>query len=246
MSEKNMSMTEHLEELRRRLFMTLIGFVITFIIGFATAKPIIVYLQKAATERGLTLNVFRVLDPVFVYMQMAFVVGIVLLSPIILYQIWAFISPGLYKNEQRVTLSFIPISVVLFLLGIAFSYFILFPYILHFMSALGNTLEVNNVLGLNEYFRFLLQITLPFGIVFQLPILVMFLTRLGIITPQFLSKIRKYAYFVLLIIAGLVTPPDVISQVIVMVPLVILYEISIIIARFSYKKHIESFVSHER
>jgi sec-independent protein translocase protein TatC len=112
------------------------------------------------------------------------------------------------------------------------------------MATLSASLKIKSVIGINEYFHFLLQLTIPFGLVFELPVLVMFLTRLGMITPFFLSKIRKYAYFVLLIIAGIITPPDVMSQIIVMIPLVILYELSVMISRYTYKKSIQSVKDH--
>jgi sec-independent protein translocase protein TatC len=177
-------------------------------------------------------------------MQMAFVIGIILVSPLLLYQLWAFVSPGLYKHERRITLFYIPVMIILFLAGVAFSFFVLFPYVLHFMATLSASLKIKSVIGINEYFHFLLQLTIPFGLVFELPVLVMFLTRLGMITPFFLSKIRKYAYFVLLIIAGIITPPDVMSQIIVMIPLVILYELSVMISRYTYKKSIQSVKDH--
>ncbi|MGV3488239.1 MAG: twin-arginine translocase subunit TatC [Tuberibacillus sp.] len=239
MSEKQMSVSEHLQELRKRLFKILFGFVITFIVGFFLSRPVILYLQRAEVSKGIEMNAFRVTDPFNVYLQVAFVIGIVLVAPLILYQLWAFISPGLYKNERKVTLSYIPLTVILFLLGVAFSYFVLFPYVINFMAKLSHSLGINSVIGINEYFHFLIQLTLPFGFVFELPILIMFLTRLGILTPQFLSKIRKYAYFVLFVIAGLITPPDVISQCIVMVPLAILYEISLIISKRTFRKMIK-------
>ncbi|GGE55938.1 Sec-independent protein translocase protein TatCy [Pullulanibacillus camelliae] len=238
MSDKSMSITKHLQELRRRILIVIIGFIIAFIIGFFLAKPAIVYLQHADIANGIDLNNFRITDPINIFMEMAFVIGIVMVSPLIMYQLWAFVSPGLYENERKVTLSYIPISILLFLGGVAFAYFILFPYVLHFMVHLSQSLGIHNVIGINEYFRFLLQITLPFGIIFELPIVVMFLTKLGLITPQFLSKIRKYAYFVLLIIAGIITPPDVMSQIIVMIPLVFLYELSLIISKRTYKKKV--------
>ncbi|GGH83365.1 sec-independent protein translocase protein TatC [Pullulanibacillus pueri] len=238
MSDKSMSFSKHFQELRKRFVIIIIGFIVTFIIGFIVAKPVIIYLQHSDTANGIALNGFRITDPINIFMQMAFIIGIVLVSPLIMYQIWAFVSPGLYEHERKVTLSYIPLSLGLFLAGIAFSYFVLFPYVLHFMISLSKSLGITNVIGINEYFRFLLQLTLPFGLIFELPIVVMFLTRLGLITPYFLSKIRKYAYFVLLIIAGIITPPDVISQIIVMIPLVILYELSLIISRRTYKRQL--------
>ncbi|WP_085520878.1 twin-arginine translocase subunit TatC [Tuberibacillus sp. Marseille-P3662] len=246
MADKYMSMTEHIHELRRRLMIVAIGFVIAFVVGFFLSKPLILYLQKAEEAKGVAMNAFRVTDPLNIFIQMAFVIGIIIALPLILYQIWAFIAPGLYKKEQKVTLAFIPLAVLLFLGGLAFSYYILFPYTLNFMGNLSTSLNIESEIGINEYFRFLLQITLPFGFVFQLPILVMFLTRLGLVTPALLHRIRKYAYFVLLIMAGFITPPDVISQLIVMVPLVILYEVSIVISRMAYRQKIKSLTNENQ
>lgn len=245
MADNSMSMMEHLEELRKRLIVSSIGFVIAFGVGFFLAKPTILYLQHNKAAEGIQMNYFRVTDPFNLFMQMAFVIGLIIVSPLLLYQLWAFVSPGLYKHERKVTLSYIPIMVILFLAGVAFSFYILFPYVLHFMAKLSASLHINSVIGINEYFHFLLQLTIPFGFVFELPVLVMFLTRLGIITPFFLGKIRKYAYFILLIMAGLITPPDVMSQLIVMIPLVILYELSVLISRYTYKKAMKQMANHD-
>lgn len=169
-------------------------------------------------------------------MQFAFIIGLVLTSPIILFQLWAFVSPGLYEKERKVTLGYIPIAIMLFLAGVSFSYYILFPFVVDFMKRISNDLDVNQVIGINEYFHFLLQLTIPFGLLFQMPVILMFLTRLGIVTPMFLAKIRKYAYFTLLVIAALITPPELLSHMMVTVPLLILYEISIFISRTAYRK----------
>lgn len=139
-------------------------------------------------------------------------------------------------KRKKITLAYIPVSVFLFLSGISFSYFVLFPFIVRFMKQLGDRMEINQVIGINEYFHFLLQITLPFGLLFQLPVIILFLTRLGIITPDFLSRVRKYAYFILLVIAALITPPDVLSHMMVTLPLLLLYEVSIWISKLAYRK----------
>lgn len=195
MKVNQMSLLEHIAELRKRLLVVALAFVVFFIAGFFLAKPMIVYLQKTDEAKELTLNAFNLTDPLFVFMQFAFIIGIVLTSPIILYQLWAFVSPGLYEKERKVTLSYIPISILLFLAGLSFSYYILFPFVVDFMKRISQDLNVNQVIGINEYFHFLLQLTIPFGLLFQMPVILMFLTRLGIVTPMFLAKIRKYAVF---------------------------------------------------
>ncbi|KAB7704479.1 twin-arginine translocase subunit TatC [Bacillus aerolatus] len=240
MSRQDMTIYEHIGELRKRLIIVVVFLFLAMIAGLFLAEPIIRYLQHADEAKELTMNAFRVTDPLKIYFQMAFVIAFILTSPMILYQLWAFVNPGLLESEKKVTLSYIPISVLLFLAGLSFSYLVLFPYIIHFMMKLSGNLNIEQVIGINEYFQFLFQITLPFGILFQLPVVTMFLTRLGIITPMFLAQIRRYAYFILLVVAGLITPPDVVSQIIVMIPLVILYEISIWISKISYKKALQA------
>ncbi len=236
MLDREMSVYDHIGELRKRIIITASFFFVSAIGGFFLAEPIIVYLQQTDEAKELTMNAFRITDPIKIFMQFSFIIAFIITFPIILYQLWAFISPGLYERERRVTLSYIPITIFLFLSGLAFSYFILFPFVVNFMGRLADRLEINQVIGINEYFQFLFQLTLPFGLLFQMPVVVMFLTRLGIITPDFLVRIRKYAYFALLIIGGLITPPELISHLMVTLPLFILYEISTLISRGAYRK----------
>jgi sec-independent protein translocase protein TatC len=236
MNDKEMSVYEHLGELRKRLIIVLVFFGVALIGSFFFVEPIILYLQQTGEAKELTMNAFRLTDPIKIYFQFAFVIAFIVTSPVLLYQIWAFVSPGLYEKERKVTLSYIPLSIFLFLAGISFAYFVLFPFVVRFMQNLAERLGIHQVIGINEYFEFLLQLVLPFGLVFQLPVVVMFLTRLGLITPMLLIKIRKYAYLALLIVAAIITPPDVLSQVIVMIPLSILYEVSIWISKIAYRK----------
>lgn len=246
MSQKNMTMYEHIEELRKRLMIIVVFFLLAFVGCFFVAQPLIKFLQHSTYAEALTLNAFRVTDSLKVFLNMTFVLAVIVTLPVILYQLWAFISPGLYERERKVTLSYIPISVILFLLGLSFSYFILFPYVLKFMFGLADNMEIQTLIGINEYFQFIFQITLPFGFLFQLPVIILFLTRLGIITPTFLRQVRKYAYFILLVIAAFITPPDIISHLMVTVPLFILYEISIWIATIGYKKAQAAGYAHEK
>ncbi|MDT2048584.1 twin-arginine translocase subunit TatC [Priestia flexa] len=245
MNEQEMSVYDHIGELRKRILIVVFFFFIATIGGFFLADRVIIYLQSADEASSLTMNAFKLTDPVKIYMQFAFVIGCVVSAPIALYQLWAFISPGLYDKERKVTLGYIPISIILFLTGISFAYFVLFPFVVEFMIRIADKLDVNQVIGINEYFSFLFQLTLPFGLLFQLPVVIMFLTRLGIVTPQFLSGIRKYAYFVLLVIAAFITPPELLSHLMVTIPLFILYEISIIISRISYRKMLKNRQEYE-
>ncbi|MBY6038582.1 twin-arginine translocase subunit TatC [Fictibacillus nanhaiensis] len=238
--EKKMTMYDHLGELRKRIILTALAFFAFLIAGFFFARPVIVYLQSDPIAKDIQMNAFHLTDPLNVYMSFAFIIGLVLTAPFALYQLWAFISPGLFENERRVTLMYIPVSFLLFLTGLAFSYFILFPFVVGFMGNVATALSVEGEYGIQEYFSFLFNITLPFGLLFQFPVLVMFLTRLGIVSPQFLKSIRKVAYFVILVIAGLITPPELISHLMVTFPLIILYEVSIVISKTAYKKRMKA------
>ncbi|KUP04323.1 preprotein translocase subunit TatC [Bacillus coahuilensis m2-6] len=236
MSQNEMTLVEHIDELRKRLMIVVVFFLLTLIGSFFLAGPLITYLQHADEAKDLTMNAFRVTDPLKIYFEMVMFLGIVFTLPVILYQLWSFVSPGLLERERKATLSYIPIAFFLFLLGLAFSYFILFPYVVTFMMGISENLNIQQVIGITEYFEFLFQITIPFGFLFQLPVVMLFLTRLGIITPMFMSKMRKYAYFILFVIAAFITPPDIMSHLMVTVPLFILYEISIWICKIGYKK----------
>ncbi|WP_408009083.1 twin-arginine translocase subunit TatC [Pseudalkalibacillus sp. A8] len=246
MTEKQMTLQNHIEELRKRVFIVILVFIAAFIAGFFLAMPLIQYLQKTPEAAGLELNVFNLTDPLRVFLDFAFLIALLITSPIALYQLWAFISPGLYERERQTTLMYIPLTFILFIAGLSFSYFILFPFVIDFMNGLSNLLGVNEVYGINEYFHFLFRLTLPFGILFQFPVVIMFLTRLGLVTPAVLRKIRKYAYFVLLVIAGLITPPELISHLMVTVPLIVLYEISIVISGFAYRKAMRTAAKAEK
>ncbi|AMX00153.1 MULTISPECIES: twin-arginine translocase subunit TatC [Rummeliibacillus] len=240
MNNTELTIVEHIEELRKRLMIVAVFFVVAVIGSFFLAQPLIHFLQFSNEAKTLQLHSFKVTDPVNIYFQVIFVLSIVMTSPVILYQLWAFITPGLFPKERKATLRYIPYIVFLFVLGVMFSYEVLFPYMIHFMTEMSTEMDIQQTIGINEYFQFLLQLTLPFGIVFELPMVVLFLTRLGIITPQMLSKFRKYAYFILLVVADIITPTDVLSLFIVSIPLCILYEISIMISRVGYRKYIRA------
>ncbi|WP_106588266.1 twin-arginine translocase subunit TatC [Salsuginibacillus halophilus] len=246
MQQKNMSFVEHFGELRKRLMIIAFFLVAGMGLGFFIAPNVISYLQNIPPAQDFPMNAFHLTDPLKVYMNFAFFTGVVITFPVIMYQLWGFISPGLMEKERKVTLSYIPVSVVLFLGGLAFSFYILFPYVIEFLGNLADRLNITEQYGINEYFAFLFQLTIPFGFLFQLPVVVMFLTRLGIVTPTFLSQIRKYAYFVLLIIAGFITPPEIVSHLMVTLPMFLLYELSITVSRFAHKRMLKAEAERQR
>ncbi|GEK33506.1 twin-arginine translocase subunit TatC [Kurthia sibirica] len=240
MENNDLTVVEHIQELRKRLMIIAFFLIIAGIGSFFIAQPLIQFLQFHGDAKTLQLHAFKVTDPMKVYIQVIFVLALVFTSPVILYQLWAFISPGLLEQERKATLRYIPYTFFLFIGGVVFSYLVLLPYMLKWMFNLAGNLDVEQTIGIYEYFQFLMQITLPFGIIFQLPIVMLFLTRLGIVTPMYLGKIRKYAYFALLCIAALIAPPDIMSHMIVTLPLCVLYEISIMVSRVGYRKYLRA------
>lgn len=240
MTEKNLTIIEHIDELRKRLTVIVFFFVIAVVGSFFLAKPLIQFLQLDGEVKNITLNAFNVVDPIMIYLKVILFIAFILISPILMYQLWAFISPGLHERERRATLNYIPFTFLLSIAGIAFSYLILLPYVMKFMMNLSEDLGIVQTIGINEYFTFLFQLTIPFAIVFQLPVALLFLTRLGMLNPTKLVAIRKYAYFGLFVIAAFITPPDIMSHLFVTVPLFILYEISIFISRFGYRKYLRA------
>lgn len=240
MEEKQLTVIEHIEELRKRLIIIVVFFMLAVIGSFFLAKPLIKYLQSNGQAQEITFNAFTVLDPVFVLLKVIIVLAVVLISPVIMYQLWAFIAPGLKETERRVTLSYIPFAFLLFLAGAAFSYFVLIPYVMGFMRLLAGDLEIQQTIGINEYFNFLIQLVIPFGVVFQLPVVMLFLSRLGFLNPNWLAKSRKYAYFALFVLAAFITPPDLFSHLFTTVPLIILFELSLFISRFGYRKFLKA------
>ena len=250
MEEKNLTVVEHIDEIRKRLMVTVVFFVIAVLGSFFIAKPIIKFLQLQYTVKiedlmpgqagENVLHSFTVLDPIMIYLKVILFISFVIISPVIMYQLWSFVSPGLHEKERNATRNYIPFTFLLFVGGIAFAYFVLLPYVMKFMINLSGELGITQTIGINEYFTFLFQIMIPFGIVFQLPVVLLFLTRLGIVNPTTLVKIRKYAYFVLFVIAAFITPPDLFSHLFVTVPLFALYELSVFISRFGYRKYLKS------
>ncbi|AXF57402.1 twin-arginine translocase subunit TatC [Salicibibacter kimchii] len=246
MKQREMPFLAHFEELRKRFIFIAIFLVIGLGAGFFLAPPVIAYLQSIPEAQDFPMNAFQLTDPLRVYVNFAFFIAIIIILPVIFYQLWAFIAPGLAEKERKVTLSYIPVAMVLFLGGLAFSYYVLLPYFMAFLGNIAERLNITEQYGINEYFSFLFGITLPFGFLFQLPVVVMFLTRLGLITPNLLQRIRKYAYFVLLVIAGFITPPDLGSHLIVTVPLFLLYELSVVISRYAFRKRMKEEVARQK
>ncbi|MDQ0887014.1 sec-independent protein translocase protein TatC [Paenibacillus sp. V4I9] len=229
-----MSLVEHLSELRTRIIRVLIVIVLTMIAGFLAAPKLLLYLKQTPPASNMTWHVFSPMDSIRLYMMIAFVISLTVSLPFILYQIWGFVKQGLTKEEQSASLRYIPYTVLCFIIGLTFAYFVVFPMCMAFTTQISDNLGLTPTYGVAQYFSFMLNIVLPLSIAFELPIVVMFLTRLKLLNPKLLNKIRRYAYIVLVIVASLISPPDLISHLMVAIPLFALYEISVVLSRFVF------------
>ncbi len=233
-----MTFFEHLSELRKRIINSLYAIGIGAMVGVYVSKYVINWIIrpiiKALSEAHLdpTLVYTHPAGYLNTYITLGVYIGIVLASPIVLYQIWLFVAPALYKHERSAITGFLFSTVFLFLLGIAFGYFVTLPYILRFLvSFQGPISSIKPMITVNEYFDLTLMVLLGLGLVFELPILIFFLSLFGIVTPKFLWKNFRYAILVIAIVAAIVTPtPDAMTMLIFMAPMVGLYFVGIAVS----------------
>uniref|UniRef100_A0A832DMC7 Sec-independent protein translocase protein TatC n=1 Tax=Ignavibacterium album TaxID=591197 RepID=A0A832DMC7_9BACT len=235
--EKEMTFIEHLEELRWRIIYSLIGIVIGTVIAWIFIDLLVEeILLRPAKESGVSLQNLKPFGQIFLYFQIALIAGLILSIPNVFYQFWKFISPALRKNERKYILAIVIFTTVCFLAGIAFAYFVMLPLALSFAVQFG-TQTIKNEFAVDEYMSIIISVMLAAGLVFELPMLSFFLSKLGILKPSFMRKYRKHSIVIILIAAAVLTPgTDPVSQVILAVPLVLLYEISILVSKFSQKK----------
>ncbi|MFC5472217.1 twin-arginine translocase subunit TatC [Cohnella suwonensis] len=231
-----MPLMEHLGELRKRIIYCLIVFVLGLVGGLFGSQPVFDYLVEAAPVDNLDLHAFSPWDAIGLYMKFAFLISFIVAIPFAMFQLWSFVKPALGEKEQKATLVFVPWALVMFLVGLAFSYFVVFPMAFLFTEKVTNNLGLEQTYGVTQYFSFLFNILLPISLLFELPLVILFLSRIGILTPALLVKMRKIAWFILIAIGVMVTPPDVVSDLLVAVPLVLLYEISVLLSKIAYGK----------
>lgn len=233
--EQVMHWTEHLGELRRRIFLTAFIFVISFGFGFYYVKEIYFFMEK---DVPFQLNVISPFEIIWIYIIIATVTALIITVPFFALQLWLFISPGLTSKERKISLLYIPAIFALFILGLAFGYFVVKDFILNFLLDLNDGL-VNEMFTAANYFRFILQTTIPFAIFFEVPLISMFLTSLGILHPDYLKRIRKFAYLILVILGTMLSPPDFILQLFVVGPFIALYEIAILSSSVVHKRRLK-------
>ena len=230
--EKNQSLIDHLGEFRKRLIMTIIFFLFAFVASFVFCADIYRLLTYPFSKKLLVLGPDEVLG---IYVTLAGICALSFTLPFASYQLWAFIKPGLKEKEAKMILTYIPATFILFVGGLAFGFFVITPALLNILLSIGEDLFNVQVTARN-YLEFVLHTSLPIAVVFELPVIAAFLTSLHILTPMFLTKNRRYGYFILLVLAVVLTPADFISDLAMTVPLVLIYEISISVSKYIYKK----------
>ena len=258
-----MSFLDHLEELRWHLIRSTIAIVVIGIIVFVFRKflfEVIIFgpsypdfvsydvlcrisnffgFDKGCIEDGdmdFIIQSRKVAGQFSVAIWTSITAGFILGFPYILYEFWRFISPGLYDNERKYSKGFIFVASVLFFTGVLFGYFVIAPLSIHFLASFSISDLVQNEFDIDSYIALVRASLLAAGLIFELPIIVFFLSKIGLITPEFMRRNRKYALVLVLVTAAIITPPDISTQVIVAIPILILYEVSIYISRFVVRR----------
>lgn len=244
--EVEMPFLDHLEELRWRLIKSVISIAVLTVIMFTVSGYILDLLLKSVEnlEYQINLQVLKVQTVFVIKLEIALIFGVVLSLPVILYQLYSFIAPGLMQNEKKHIWPIIIFATLSFVAGASFAYFIIVPLALDFFLGLAPS-NVTNQIALDFFFGFIARIVLVFGVVFELPVVSLFLTKIGLLTPQILRKYRRYAVVTMFIGAAILTPPDPTSQVLLAVPMLVLYEATIWISYFVRKKKIEAKTEEE-
>lgn len=228
-----MTITGHLDELRRRLFRIAAVFILAAVVCFLFIQKFVdVALAMSPDFSFVYLSPSELFTS---YLKLSFILGLVLSSPFILWQIWGFIQPGLTEEEGKSALSAIVAGFVFFLLGAAFCFLVVLPITLQFFYNFNGSTEITASISFNNYMNFVLGMLVSFGVVFEMPVLSFLLARLGLMKPEWLVAARKYAILLVFIVAAIITPPDVISQLMTAVPMLGLYELSIFVSRRAYK-----------
>ncbi len=245
--EGKMPFTAHLVELRKRLIYCFISIGIGFSVCYYFSKPLFRVMMDPllrAMPEGERLIYTGLPEAFFTYLKVGFWGGFLLSLPVIFYQLWQFAAPGLYRHERRYLVSFVIFATILFLIGGFFGYFIVFPF--GFKFFLGFSDETIRALpSVQQYFSLALKLLLGFGVIFELPLAMVFLGKMGIVNAPLLARGRKFAVLLIFVVAAILTPPDVVSQVLMALPLMVLYEISIVLVRMIGKKKAEKAAAGE-
>jgi sec-independent protein translocase protein TatC len=231
-SPDGMTFLEHLEDLRKRIFWSFVALIGAVVPAWFFSKDIYSILARPVTQflpEGTKLAFTSLTAPFMLYIKVSFLAAIFFTSPFIFFQLWMFVAPGLYQKEKKYVIPFVLFTSVFFMGGALFAYFVVFPFACNFFLGMGS--DFNPVITVDQYFSLALRVILGIALVFEMPTLAFFLSKIGLITAHMMIKYFKYAVLVVFIIAAIITPtPDMITQSIIAVPMLGLYGISILIA----------------
>lgn len=223
----------HIADLRKRLTISSITVIVMFFVCFAFYEPILEWMMlpvKDALPTGSNMVAVEIQETFFTAMKVAFFAGFIVSLPVIFWQMWLFLAPGLYDHEKKLVIPFVFFATLMFLIGGAFAYYIVIPVGFDFLVAFGS--KVVTVLpSIGKYVGFFTKLIIGFGIAFELPVITFFLAKIGLVDDKMLKNFFKYAVVLIFILAAVLTPPDVISQVLMATPLILLYGVSIYIAK---------------
>ena len=238
-ADEKMPFTAHLEELRKRLVRILIALGLGFFVCYYFKDWLFMVITKPLADvmpKNSSMIYTGLPEAFFIYMKIAFFASLFLTGPYTLFQVWRFISPGLYQTEKKYVFPFIFFSSLLFIGGILFGYFIVLPPAFSFFVSFSSDF-LKPMVSLKEYLSLSLKFLLGFGLSFELPVFIFFMTKIGIVNSRLLSKQRRYAILIIFVAAAILTPsPDALTQLLMALPLMVLYEVSIFVAKFAEKK----------
>ena len=239
-ADGSMPLTGHLKEMRNRLLVCVIVFVLGCLIFLSQAERLVTLLTDMGERYGYIYVFIAPQELLMQYFKVSVLASVCVTLPLIFYEVWAFVRPGLTKREMLTTAFAMVFGLACFVVGVLFAYYITLPFMLNFLIGLNTTETIRASISVESYIDFLLTVFIIFGCVFEMPLLSIILSRLGILTPKLMRKGRAYAIVIIFVVAAIITPPDVFSQVMVALPMIVLYEVSILLSaivhRFVRKK----------
>lgn len=234
-SEKNMTLSGHLRELRNRLVICILCLIVFFLVGLHFSSDFVNLLTGMGEAYGYEYVYIAPQELLMQYFSIALLIGVCITLPVILYHIWAFIQPGLRKNENALFLSALFFGLICFVIGIIFAYKIMLPFMLRFLIDISKGSGITASISVQNYISFLLTIFMIFGLVFEMPVISVLLTQMGLLKISWMKKGTRVIIIVIFFIAAVITPPDIVSQIMVAIPMIGLYELSILISSILLK-----------
>lgn len=228
--EGNMSLVGHLKEIRNRIALVAVALIVAFVVCFTFIKPLATKLLEMGQKFGFQYVYLSPSELITSYFKLSLILAVVIISPLLLAQIWGFLAPALTKREKKAIGPAFAGGLVFFFIGAVFSYLIAIPFMIQFLINYSRSDMIASAISVASYLDFMVGMVLTFGLVFEMPMLAFVLSNLGILTPEILKKLRSYAVVLIFIVAAVITPPDVVSQFMIAVPMLGLYELSIAIS----------------